>query len=44
MELTRLLALIDDIIANKVSDLHFTTGDFPYIRNSIGEITPVEAF
>lgn len=44
MELTRLLALVDDIIKNKVSDLHFTTGEYPHIRNSIGEIAPVEAF
>lgn len=44
MELTRLIALIDDIIKNNVSDLHFTTGEFPHIRNNVGDIAPVEAF
>ena len=44
MELQKFLTLIDEIIANKVSDLHITPNDFPYIRNSVGEIEAVEKF
>lgn len=44
MEIDRFLSLIDDIIKNKISDLHFTTDEFPYIRNSVGDMTPVQAF
>ncbi len=44
MDIDRFLSLIDDIIKNHISDLHFTTGEFPYIRNSVGDMTPVQAF
>ena len=44
MEIDRFLSLIDDIIKNNISDLHFTTGEFPYIRNSVGDMTPIQAF
>ncbi len=44
MELQKFLSLIDEIINNKVSDLHITPGDYPYIRNAVGEIEPVEKF
>lgn len=44
MELTKFLSLIDEIINNKVSDLHITPDDYPYIRNSIGEMEAVEKF
>ena len=44
MELQKFLSLIDEIIKNKVSDLHITPNDFPYIRSPIGEIEPLEKF
>lgn len=44
MELQKFLTLIDDIIKNKISDLHITPNDYPYIRNNVGSIVPVEAF
>lgn len=44
MELERFLVLIDDIIKNKISDLHFTTNEFPHIRNHVGDIVPVEPY
>ena len=44
MELQKFLNLIDDIIKNNISDLHLTPNDYPYIRNMIGSIMPVEAF
>ena len=44
MDIPRFLALIDDIIKNRISDLHFGTDEFPYIRNGIGDMSPVQAF
>ncbi len=41
MELKKFLSLIDEIIKNKVSDLHITPDDYPYIRNSVGEIEAI---
>ena len=44
MQLDRFNSLIDDIIKNKISDLHFGTGEPPYIRNHLGDMSPVVAF
>lgn len=44
MELQRFLSLIDQIINEKTSDLHITPDDYPYVRNKVGEIVPVESF
>lgn len=44
MEASKFLLLVDDVIKNDISDLHITPQDYPYIRNAIGEIVPVEAF
>ncbi len=44
MEIQKFLNLIDDVIKNNISDLHLTPNDYPYIRNTIGSIVPVEAF
>lgn len=44
MEIQKFLNLIDDIIKNSISDLHLTPNDYPYIRNKVGYIVPVEAF
>jgi twitching motility protein PilT len=44
MQIERFLSLIDDIIKNKISDLHFSTGEYPYIRNHVWDMSPVMAF
>jgi twitching motility protein PilT len=44
MELQKFLSLIEHVIRNKISDLHITPGDFPYIRNAVGDIVPVDGF
>ncbi|MBP9779158.1 PilT/PilU family type 4a pilus ATPase [Candidatus Gracilibacteria bacterium] len=44
MELQNFLTLIDEIIENKISDLHLTPEDYPYIRSAIGEIEPLEKY
>lgn len=44
MELSRFLSLVDQIIDGRISDLHITPDDFPYIRNKVGEIVPIESF
>ena len=44
MEIQRFEALIDDIIKNRISDLHFGTDEFAYIRNGVGDMSPVPAF
>ncbi len=36
--------LIDEVIADELSDLHITTGDVPYIRTHIGDLHPVKTF
>lgn len=44
MEIQKFISLIDDVIKNRVSDLHITPENYPYIRNNVGEIVPVQAF
>ncbi len=44
MEISKFLSLIDDIITNNISDLHITPENYPYVRNTIGNIIPVEPF
>lgn len=44
MEIATFYSLIDDVINNKLSDLHITTGDYPYIRIRDGSLQPVIAF
>jgi twitching motility protein PilT len=44
MEIQRFQSLIEDIIKNKISDLHFSSGEYPYIRNHVGDMSPVQAF
>ena len=44
MELKIFLSLIDEIINTKVSDLHITPDDYPYIRNAVGEIEAIEKY
>lgn len=44
MELQKFLTLVDDVIKNNISDLHLTPGDYPYIRDNVGGIVPVEPF
>lgn len=44
MQLQKFLMLIDEIIVQKISDLHITPNDYPYIRDKVGDIVPVESF
>lgn len=44
MEKEKFLSLIDEVINNKLSDLHITTGDYPYIRTKTGGLQPVAPF
>jgi twitching motility protein PilT len=44
MQLQKFLMLIDEIIQQKISDLHITPNDYPYIRDKVGDIVPVESF
>jgi twitching motility protein PilT len=44
MEIQRFQSLIEDIIKNRISDLHFSSGEPPYIRNHVGDMSPVQAF
>ncbi len=44
MEIPRFVALIDDIIKNRISDLHFSTDEMAYIRNGVGDMSPIPAF
>ena len=44
MQVQKFLMLIDEIIKEKISDLHITPNDFPYIRDKVGDIVPVESF
>ncbi len=44
MELQKFLTLMDEVITNKISDLHITPLDYPYIRNSIGEMEALEKY
>jgi twitching motility protein PilT len=44
MQLQKFLTLVDEIIRENISDLHITPNDYPYIRDKIGDIIPVESF
>ena len=44
METTKLTSLIDEVIKMSISDLHLTNDSFPYIRNKIGNIVPVDKY
>ena len=44
MDNQKFISLIDEIIKMNVSDLHLTTDSVPYIRNKIGDITPVDTY
>ncbi|GAB0175132.1 MAG: type IV pilus twitching motility protein PilT [Candidatus Altimarinota bacterium] len=44
MQIERFRSLIEDIIKNRISDLHFSSNEYPYIRNHIGDISPVQMF
>jgi Tfp pilus assembly pilus retraction ATPase PilT len=44
MEVQKFLNLVDDVIRESISDLHITPNDFPYIRDRLGDIVPVESF
>ena len=44
MENTKFVSLIDEIIKMNISDLHITSELYPYIRNKIGNIIPVEKY
>ncbi|MBP9780177.1 Flp pilus assembly complex ATPase component TadA, partial [Candidatus Gracilibacteria bacterium] len=44
MENTKLISLIDEVIKMNISDLHLTSETYPYIRNKIGDIVPVEKY
>ncbi len=44
MQVQKFLMLIDEIIQQKISDLHITPNDYPYIRNKVGDVVPVESF
>lgn len=44
MQLQKFLMLIDEIIQQKISDLHITPNDYPYIRDKVGDIVAVESF
>jgi twitching motility protein PilT len=44
METQAFLTLIDIIIDKNISDLHLTSNEFPYIRDIIGDIMPLERY
>ncbi len=44
MENTKFVSLIDEIIKMNISDLHITSELYPYIRNKIGNVIPVEKY
>ena len=44
MEITKFTSLIDEVIKMKISDVHLTTDSYPYIRNKVGDIVPVESY
>lgn len=44
MQLSKFLTLIDEIIKENISDLHITPNDYPYIRDKVGDIVPVESY
>ena len=42
--ITRYLQLIDEVVKNRITDLHIGSGDFPYIRMTNRNVEPVESF
>lgn len=44
MQKEKFFSLIDQIIKNRVSDLHLGSNELPYIRNKTGDIAPVEQY
>lgn len=44
MQKEKFLSLIDEIIKNRISDLHLGSDEPPYIRNKTGDIAPVEQY
>ena len=38
------LQLIDEVIKNRITDLHIGSGDYPYIRMTNRNVEPVETF
>ncbi len=40
----KFLQFIDEVISNGLSDVHITSGDFPFIRTPDREVTPVSSF
>ena len=44
MENAKFVSLIDEIIKMNISDLHIVSDSHPYIRNKIGNISPVEKY
>lgn len=44
MENTKFISLIDEIIKMNISDLHITSESYPYIRNKIWNIVPVDKY
>jgi twitching motility protein PilT len=44
MQIERFKSLIEDIIKNRISDLHFSSNEYPYIRNHVWDISPVQMF
>lgn len=44
MDNSKFISLIDEIIKMKISDLHLTSDSYPYIRNKVGDVVPVENY
>ena len=38
------LQLINEVVSNRITDLHIGSGDFPYIRMADRNVEPVESF
>ena len=38
------LQLIDEVVKNRITDLHIGSGDFPYIRMTNRNVEPVTSF
>lgn len=44
MDLSKFFALVEEVIQNKISDLHLSSNQLPYIRNKTGDMSPVEPY
>lgn len=44
MEISKFTSLIDEVIKEKLSDLHISTDNPPYIRNKIGDMVGVKNY